>query len=465
MKKIFLLLSLISLFSFTSCEKKISEEKISQNWWKNIFSSENFLASTFDENWDLVSDEDTEETQEQEVNSDEEWDTEEDIFSEVAYSKFKNKWFRDCIEQDFKCVWADEDCIYWSWQNIWWCSFWCWEWNDQVVLRKDLSWDSIWCNENSAVWISAKKSAEEKCSTNYYKLAQTSDDIDYKWPCIDENPSIVCPEWQIKACICWSWNVWEFLDWKVKVSCSDTFCDQEWSSEVKETEVDWKNAYYLAVCKETEGKMHFLPDDSKKWELAFKEISWIECSWDKIWSIKNFYKDASSLWKCEFIEFECTEVLSSFDSWLWVSSATSENRDFLNTWCVLKDENVIVTSFEVCNKDWDICYSESGSVITIDSSSSTELSFKIIWKNNEKEIVNDWYYNIWIWNTFYSNIKPNSSSFIWSSLLWNNKMLWKSYYVEIIPAFPYTETWANWNEDYVYNTSSWITIIFKDSKL
>ena len=455
---IFFLLLFVWLISFTSCEKNLNNwEKISKNFWnseKIFFEWKNFLASSYDVDWNLVEDSSSENSNDSEDSNGSDNSTfleNEEV--EFVYNNHKNKWFRDCIEQDFRCVWADNDCKYWLWQNVWWCAFWCWEWNNNVVLRKDIDWKQIWCNDKNWNWLIAKNNAIDNCSNDFYTWA-----VAWWWFCIDENPGESCENWSNKVCLCWTWNKWEMLNWKVKTTCESAFCKTLWITKVKESSVWDKKAYYLARCSWGWNKLHFVPEDWDKWKIWFFEIDWEKCEWDNIWVWKHFFKNASSLWICEKKEFQCWEFENW--TWVWLTSWELSNQWFDKKDCRLYDEWKIVSSFKICEKNNSNNCISNWWTLKVETTDNTKLSFNIVWKNKENEVVDNWAYRISIlWDSY--TVWPDSLPFVWSDNIWDRLISWNNYSIEIVPAMNYTEYEDLWNKietKYVWNTSRWITI-------
>lgn len=474
---IFFTLSFIWLIFFVSCEKNFENwEKISEIWEINFFEWKNFLASWFDIDWNPVPDEDTSEDISENTSEDIPKNTLKDISENTTvkqYSNHKNKWFRDCIEQDFKCKWADNDCKFLLWQNVWWCAFWCWEWNNEVEFRLDSNWKEIWCNDKSLSWQIARKKAEENCFSGNYTWSIV-------WSFCYNADAVDQIDWKNPICICWEWNKW-IMDWEnIKISYNSPFCEIEWKLDIVKQD---DNKYFLAKCtKNNDWFKYYIPDSSDKWKLWFHEIAWKVCTWDLIWKSDIFYADAIWLWQCAKNEFTCDELIT-WSTWVWLWSAETNNitvqyknnnwgiyaikthkmTDFNNTWCSLRDESMIVTHFEVCFLDDDNnCTSKSWTTLKWQITDNTELSLKIIGKNSNNEVVNDWYYKVIVWGTGYKDLKPSSTSFIWSSSLWNKKMIDWPYTLEIISSSENTRTWADWNEEYIYEwgVSKWFTITF-----
>ncbi|MCD5382757.1 hypothetical protein LR002_01390, partial [Candidatus Gracilibacteria bacterium] len=134
---------------------------------------------------------------------------------ESLYGIYKNKWIRDCTEQDFKCVGADDDCKYGLGQNVGGCNFGCGEGNNVVVERKDKKGNKVICNEKSIIGQQAKENAVKQCLTIFYTGAVAGNSI-----CVDENPSSTCEDGQEKVCMCGAGNRWELgAGLKLKVQC------------------------------------------------------------------------------------------------------------------------------------------------------------------------------------------------------------------------------------------------------
>lgn len=337
MKKIFLLLSIFSLFFLTSCEKKLeSWEKISQ-LDKNIFSSKNFLASV---NWDApqpiwlpggstsTASTSTDLTSTASTSTDSTSTASTLTWLWLINVSLKNKWVRDCTEQDFKCKWADNTCKFWLWQDVWWCNFWCWIWNDNVDLRKDIDWKNVICNEKSNIWKTAKENAKNKCLNIIYIWATANGTFCRGVKDQNNEKDLVC--------ICNNSNNRWILDsaWKsVKTTYESPFCKIEWDTKiVQNPEKSW--AIYLATCtKQSDWFNYWLPDNSgdwSKWIWWFETVWWVKCDSSNDTKTKTFYATAISAGICADADFKCL-ILKKWWSWAWILSA-DDKKEYTVKW-------------------------------------------------------------------------------------------------------------------------------------
>jgi hypothetical protein len=445
---IFFTLSFIWLIFFTSCEKNLEKwEEISKNSEINFFEWENFLANSFVPDWETK------------------------IETQQIYSEFKNKWFRDCTEEDFKCAWAEDDCQFWLWQNVWWCRFWCWAWNDEVQLRKDLYWKQVRCNYIDWDGAAAKSNVAAKCwSLNYATWWTVFDNnSSYGTNCIDSAWN--CWDGTQKICKCWPFNKW-LINWNIlKSQCSEEFCSTEGIEQIDTTTIDTKVSYFLEKCTWEWYELYWRPDDSELWLWWFNKIitsdNWeLTCEWDYINNTKIFYADALSVWNCAYTDFSCKKLIKNSWVWVWIWSSdtksfesdwnTYKNTEFKNTLCLVeKSKRLKHSKIKLCEEWKESNCKWNWETINIDSS---KLAFSISWDQ-------PWFYRLyvdeWDWEKIIWEIETkekfdnfSNTNIIWDYNMGNEKDWWKKYNVRIVPACYYT-IWEKTDQKKIYSWDEW----------
>ena len=309
---------------------------------------------------------------------------------------------RDCIVEDFQCKWAETEC----WPD-WQCWWWCWGWNKEVNLRKDVE-----CYFAEWPWKEARLAARDLCDDGNYTLTQQAS----VWThyCGHTNPTgvycdtepdpslvlwcycnVATNQWKEPACVtpfvewvggwCIPWSIrytsTDCSSWVKKQSCSDS---KVWVS------ISWAKWACAKSCTSTEAiASHIVSSDPpyeldldiwekiffkdnkqdsldlcRLWNRAVKRCTqkdWSNWAWEYLWLVTDdadidkqlSYTEDSCNVSCKIYEWWNANPMDEFweiddGTWVTIDVYSSYLTWFQNTCASLKYDSWTLTC-----KTWD----------------------------------------------------------------------------------------------------------------